>query len=291
MPKLNEKAILINVNLKKWGGTKVDKSLSEQIGANHNVDENQFSVTKKLTNNEWLKKIKKIDGQIRTDCIYSGAGYTGHCFAWDNQGTFMLPIDAKELFEKKFASYRDKRDVAVKNFIKEYPSIVEDAKADLGSTYKDSDFPCETTIEEYFACEVIKKPIPSTDDIRVNLSAEEIKELKDNAKASEDAKMLEITDSVVEKIQGVLGHFSEKIKSGEVFRDSTLNKVKALCETLPSLNVASDPKIHDAHQKLMDIFAGNNISPESLREDKDKAKDVADKSDAIISDLDGWLND
>ena len=73
--KLNEKAILIKVELKKWGGTKVDKGLSKEIADKHDVDSKHFSVSKKLTNSKNLKEIKKIDGLIRTDCIYSGAGY------------------------------------------------------------------------------------------------------------------------------------------------------------------------------------------------------------------------
>ena len=40
--KLNEKAILIKVELKKWGGTKVDKGLSKEIADKHDVDSKHF---------------------------------------------------------------------------------------------------------------------------------------------------------------------------------------------------------------------------------------------------------
>jgi ABC-type transporter Mla subunit MlaD len=125
----------------------------------------------------------------------------------------------------------------------------------------------------------------------VNLSKDEIDELKSNAKQEHDAKLSEITGAVVDKVQGVLGHFSEKIKSGETFRDSTIDKVIDLCDVLPSLNVAGDTKIHNAHQELMDIFVGNNIDADTLRKDKDKANEIATKTDAVLDDLGGWLND
>ena len=225
MGKLNEKAMLVKVELKKWGGTKTDKSLAEEISDNHSTDSSLYSVSKKLTKNATLKAIKKIDGLIRTDCIYSGAGYRGFCHAWDNNGNYLLPIDAKDRFEKRFAEYRDEREALVKQFLSEYPDIIDDARVQFGSTFNESDFPHPNEIEDCFSCEVIKNPVPSTDDIRVNLSSDEIEELKANGKAQEDAKIKEITGSVIDKVNGVLGHFSEKIKAGETFRDSTLDKV------------------------------------------------------------------
>jgi|TARA_R100000935_G_C2827875_1_gene163347 hypothetical protein len=290
MGKLNEKAMLVKVELKKWGGTKTDKSLAEEISDNHSTDSSLYSVSKKLTKNATLKAIKKIDGLIRTDCIYSGAGYRGFCHAWDNNGNYLLPIDAKDKFEKRFAEYRDDREKLVKQFLSEYPNIIDDARVEFGSTFNESDFPHPNEIEDCFSCEVIKNPVPSTDDIRVNLSKDEIDELKANGKAQEDAKIKEITGSVIDKVNGVLGHFSEKIKAGETFRDSTLDKVIDLCDVLPALNIDGDAKIHQAHQSLMDVFHNTDIDAKTLREDKDKATEVADASDKILEELSGWVD-
>jgi|TARA_R110001583_G_scaffold644_2_gene5793 hypothetical protein len=290
MGKLNEKAMLVKVELKKWGGTKTDKSLAEEISDNHSTDSSLYSVSKKLTKNATLKAIKKIDGLIRTDCIYSGAGYRGFCHAWDNNGNYLLPIDAKDKFEKRFAEYRDDREKLVKQFLSEYPNIIDDARVEFGSTFNESDFPHPNEIEDCFSCEVIKNPVPSTDDIRVNLSKDEIDELKANGKAQEDAKIKEITGSVIDKVNGVLGHFSEKIKAGETFRDSTLDKVIDLCDVLPALNIDGDAKIHQAHQSLMDVFHNTDVDAKTLREDKDKAKEVADASDKILEELSGWVD-
>jgi len=290
MGKLNEKAMLVKVELKKWGGTKTDKSLAEEISDNHSTDSSLYSVSKKLTKNATLKAIKKIDGLIRTDCIYSGAGYRGFCHAWDNNGNYLLPIDAKDKFEKRFAEYRDDREKLVKQFLSEYPNIIDDARVQFGSTFNESDFPHPNEIEDCFSCEVIKNPVPSTDDIRVNLSKDEIDELKANGKAQEDAKIKEITGSVIDKVNGVLGHFSEKIKAGETFRDSTLDKVIDLCDVLPALNIDGDAKIHQAHQSLMDVFHNTDIDAKTLREDKDKATEVADASDKILEELSGWVD-
>tara|TARA_R100001377_G_scaffold70854_1_gene46369 strand:- start:128 stop:1003 length:876 start_codon:yes stop_codon:yes gene_type:complete len=287
---LNEKAMLIKVELKKWGGTKTDKSLSEKIGNDSNTDASLYSVSKKLTKSKTLKEIKKIDGQIRTDCIYSGAGYRGFCHAWDNNGNYLLPIDAKDRFEKRFSEYRDDREKLVKQFVSEYPEIIKSAEHEFGANFDSNDFPHETEIGEYFSCEVIKNVVPSTDDIRINLSKDEIDELKQNAKKQEEDRVEKITKDVTDKINGVLGHFSEKIKAGETFRDSTLDKVMELCEVIPALNIGGDSKIHKAHQGLMDIFTGKNIDAQSLRDDKDKAKELADKSDEIIEGLEGWLD-
>jgi hypothetical protein len=282
--------MLVKVELKKWGGTKTDKSLAEEISDNHSTDSSLYSVSKKLTKNATLKAIKKIDGLIRTDCIYSGAGYRGFCHAWDNNGNYLLPIDAKDKFEKRFAEYRDDREKLVKQFLSEYPNIIDDARVEFGSTFNESDFPHPNEIEDCFSCEVIKNPVPSTDDIRVNLSKDEIDELKANGKAQEDAKIKEITGSVIDKVNGVLGHFSEKIKAGETFRDSTLDKVIDLCDVLPALNIDGDAKIHQAHQSLMDVFHNTDIDAKTLREDKDKATEVADASDKILEELSGWVD-
>ena len=41
----------------------------------------------------------------------------------------------------------------------------------------------------------------------------------------------------------------------------------------------------------MDIFVGNDVNADTLREDKDKANEIASKTDEILDDLGGWLND
>ena len=259
MALLQDKALLIELNLKKWSGVKSDKNLSRELATNHSVDETRLTVNKKLTNSQSLKEIKKIDGLIRTDCIYSGAGYSGFCLSWDNQGTYLLPIELKDRFEKRI---------------------------NLGTTFSPDDFPVRDEIEGLFQFDIIKKPIPSSDDIRVNLPADEIAELKANAKASEDAKLEKITGSVVDKVRGVLTHFADKVDNGETFRDKTVEKLVELCNVLPALNLSGDSQITSVHQKCMDSFYGKGITADKVRDDKELAKELSNTAKDIVSNLD-----
>ena len=286
MALLQDKALLIEVNLKKWSGVKSDKTLRNELATNHSVDETRLTVNKKLTDSESLKTIKKIDGLIRTDCIYSGAGYSGFCLAWDNQGTYLLPIELKDRFEKRVQSYQHDREKAVKQFIKEYDSMIAGAKKDLGTAFNPDDFPSKDEMEGLFQFDIIKKPIPSNDDIRINLPADEIAELKANAKASEDAKIQQITGAVVDKVKGVLTHFADKVDAGETFRDKTVDKLVELCNVLPALNVSGDSQITAAHQKCMDSFHGKGITADKVRDDEDLAEELSSAAKDIVSDLD-----
>jgi hypothetical protein len=286
MAQLRDKALLIELNLKKWSGVKTDKSLRDELADNHSIDETRLTVNKKLTNSPILKEIKKIDGKIRTDVIYSGAGYSGYCLAWDNQGTYLLPIELKDRFEKDFTGYQNDREKLVKDFVKQYDSIVAEAKTDLGTAFNLSDFPDRDEIEGLFECSIYKKPIPSSDDIRVNLPANEIAELKANAKAEEDAKVEKITGAVVDKVKGVCKHFADKIDSGETFRDKTVEKLIELCEVLPALNINGDASIQAVHQKAMDTFYSRDLTADKVRDDKELAKELSDTAKDIVSDLD-----
>ena len=286
MAQLRDKALLIELHLKKWSGVKTDKSLRDELANNHSIDETRISVNKKLTNSPILKQIKKIDGKIRTECIYSGAGYSGYCLAWDNQGTYLLPIELKDKFERDFVGWQNEREKLVKDFVKQYDNIIAEAKTDLGTTFNIDDFPSRDEIEDLFECSILKKPIPSSNDIRVNLPASEIAELKANAKAEEDAKMQKITGAVVDKVQGVCKHFADKIDSGETFRDKTVDKLIELCEVLPALNINGDANIQAVHQKAMNTFHGKDITADKVRDDEDLAKELSDTAKEIVSDLD-----
>ena len=57
MALLQDKALLIEVNLKKWSGVKSDKTLRNELATNHSVDETRLTVNKKLTDSESLKAI------------------------------------------------------------------------------------------------------------------------------------------------------------------------------------------------------------------------------------------
>ena len=40
----------------------------------------------------------------------------------------------------------------------------------------------------------------------------------------------------------------------------------------------------------MDVFHNTDVDAKTLREDKDKAKEVADASDKILEELSGWVD-
>lgn len=297
---LNEKAVLVSLNLKKWNPRKVDHALRDSVASSYGVDSKVLSTSKKLValNEEVFKRIETLDGKIRNQVFYSvGQGCTGFCVPYDYKGLHLLPSELMKEFTERFAELKDKRERLVKQVIDSWDEILEGAQKELKGLYEPSDYPSKEEIASRYECSWSQHHLPDeayvgkndyqVEDPRHGVSSSDVSEVESRTKSTVELA----TETATNNVNVLLTHLTDCLKNDKTFRDSSFDKVKNAIETFGAWNFNNNPDLSDASDILVDAL-GKIDGADDLRKDSSKVDDFVDASDKaseILNKLDGVI--
>ena len=281
MAKLNESALLVQLNVSQWTARKLDRKATDQVALANNTGNHAGRYNKSLLPmNEYLDNVKKKTTLIRQE-------YYDNTLPWGIDGTMILPSANYLNFMSKFRQYKSEWVELVDKFILAYPQLQLNAQRYLGSLYNANDYPSVNNISSKFSMEMTVLPVPS-DDFRVGIDEQELAEIQQQVEVrvqqSTQVAMQEAWKRLYDKVK----HMAEKLSDTKgVFRDTMIDNIKDICDVLKRLNVTNDQNLEDIRQQVEDTLANNN--PESLRLDLDlrqrkssEAKDIMNKMGAFM---------
>lgn len=278
---LHEKAILVTLHRSMWGASKQDKEAEKEVADNRNANEDFFRVTKSLIdkndkNSVYSQIVKKI-GEI------SNFHYK-HTYPWSDNNQRILPThedtfypymngieklinEANELFEK-FAN-------------EEYTSAVNDAKKQLGTAFKASDYPSAVAIRGKFDVRFLTEPLPEKQDFRVNLNNDEISRLIKNSKSAYEYHVKQMVSGVWNRCYVAIKRLVDNLKSGSnKFHNATVDNIIELANVLPALNMTDDPKLATLAEDLKRDLT--TFSAEYLKKDEHVRAFIGKKAEVIL---------
>jgi len=276
MEKHGEKFLLVTLKLRAWSGRKFDRSETDDLGNRRNT--HAARVNKQLPGDKWLSQLTTHDSLIRRE-------FYRLTLATDVTSVRLLPEQARERFETSVHDLLAQRQDIVSNMIETYPGEIESAPLRLGDMFDIADFPTQAALREKYGASVGYLPAPASWKMGVGNGKV--------AKAADDARtqMLEtahndawerITDNLenlIEKIEGYLPAGNGKKAEG-VFRDSLIENISTMTDTLRTLNVFGDPALDSAIHDMETRIA--SMDPALLREDAIKRTYVTDLAREII---------
>src|SRR5690606_29989873 len=131
-----------------------------------------------------------------------------------------------------------KAEAEERKFFKDYPGWIEEAQRIHGKLFDRSQFPTVDEVKGKFGIHVNVIPIPSVEDWRIQLDAEQVKELKRAALEQFEAINKEGLAELYERIHKVLEHANEKLSDAEAtFRNSTIENLKEITKAIAKLNI------------------------------------------------------
>jgi len=297
---LNEKAVLVSLNLKKWNPRKVDHALRDSVASNYGVDSKVLSTSKKLValNEEVFKRIETLDGKIRNKVFYSvGQGCTGFCVPYDYKGLHLLPSELMKEFTEAFAELKDQREREVGRVVDSWKEILEGAQKELKGLYEPSDYPSKEEIASRYECSWSQHHLPDeayvgkndyqVEDPRHGVSSSDVLEVESRTKSTVELA----TETATNNVNVLLTHLTDCLKNDKTFRDSSFDKVKNAIETFGAWNFNNNPDLSDASDILVDAL-GKIDGADDLRKDSSKVDDFVDASDKaseILNKLDGVI--
>jgi len=277
---LNDRALLVTLNIGGWVGRKLDKKVTQDVARNNGVSTSAGRYNKSLLPScDLLDNIHSKAGLVRTD-------FYGNTLPWGIEGTFILPTSNYLPFTRKFR--QDKADYfsLVDDFADQYPALKAKAQHDLGPMYCEADYPAEDTIRDKFYMDIKFFPVPSA-DFRVQIASDELMRIRldveQQVKDAQAVAMKDLWNRVYTKVE----HIAQKLADPKaIFRDSMIDNAKDLCELLPRLNFADDPRLEALRLEIEGKLIKNpeilRLHPEIRRDTAADAKAIMDKMSAIM---------
>lgn len=277
---LNDRALLVQLNVSQWTARKHDKGASREVTTAHGASSAAGRFNKSLLPmSDLLDNIHKKTTHIRTK-------YYDNTLPWGLDGTMMLPTTNYLSFMSEFRKERGEWNSLVQDFIDNYDSLKLDAQRILGSLYNAADYPPVLELRHKFHMDIAVFPVPSS-DFRVAIGSEELSRIQQDVerrvKEAGQTALKDVWSRLYERVK----HMAEKLADPKaIFRDSMLENTREICALLPRLNFSDDPNLEAMRQQ---VEASLIKHPEALRNDPDLRRDTAAEAKAIMDKMGAFM--
>lgn len=270
---LNDRALLVQLNISQWTARKYDKKATRQVADANNTTMDAGRYNKALLPmNDLLDNVHKKTTHIRQK-------FYDNTLPWGIEGTMMLPTANYLNFMSDFRKEKGEWETLVGSFVHNYDQLRLDAQRILGNLYDSTDYPSSVDIAHKFRMDMAIFPVPST-DFRVSIGSEELSRIQQDVERRVQQAQSTAMQEVWTRLYDRVKHMAEKLADPKaIFRDSMIENAREICALLPRLNFADDPQLETMRQQ---VEASLLKHPDALRNDPDLRRDTAAEAKKIM---------
>jgi hypothetical protein len=277
---ISSSAVLVELNISVWPASKIDREITDKVNSDAGAVRGASQTKKNLFAGTSLRKdIEKFAAKVR---LY----HNQHTLPWADKGERMLPTSLFMDYKTTMSNYENTFNMMCDNFFIEYPHLVADAPTALQGLYKAEDYPDIGEVKQKFGFRRAVKPVPESGDFRLDVPAEDLRELVQEFSVQQEQKLADAMREPWERLHRMLAGMSEKLTDIEGddakkrYHDTLLTNPIELCGLLTKLNVTNDPKLEEARRQLELTMLGANI--EAIKEDAGARSELKSKVDNIL---------
>lgn len=270
---LNDRALLVQLNVSQWSARKYDRRTSVEVARNHGTTLDAGRYNKSLLPMaDLLDNIHKKTNAIRTK-------YYANTLPWGLDGTMMLPTTNYLAFMADFRKERSDWQSLVQLFVDNYEDLRDNARRVLGSLYDPTDYPAKFEVAAKFNIDLAVFPVPSS-DFRVSIASAELTRIQQDVERRVQESQQKAMTDLWQRIHERVKHMAEKLADPKaIFRDTLVENIQEQCAMLTRLNFAEDPNLEAMRQEVESKLIHH---PDALRNDPDLRRDTAAEAKAIM---------
>jgi hypothetical protein len=289
MTTVTEKAMLASQSIKRWGASKHDKEITAQVAIDNAMAAEWGRYSKRLVAKESLEKISEIATRARHH-------HYENTLPWLDDGARILPsanyfdyMQAQNEFKRSFED-------AVSDFISVYPSLIANAKAQLGAAFKSDDYPGANEIAGKFGMTIGIIPLPDGSDFRVKLGEAEEERIREAIEARTNEAVDNAMTSLWQGIHDHVSHMAERLraydptakgKDAGLFRDSLVTNLRELVTVLPKMNITGSNSLETFRDRIEQELC--QFDAPALRDDAKLRDATAAKAEAILAEVSDFI--
>lgn len=284
---LHSSCYVVSVEVSTWGGTKQDRSVSNEVTVMKKASAEAGKFTKMLmagdSTHKTLVNYRQTVYNWVQRCTYDWAGKSR-----------LLPMMELPKFEREFKQHLAQFEALKAKFAAEYNGIVANMAFEQGDLFNRTDYPDLQTILNKFSMRLMVTDVPKG-DFRNAVSQELAEDLHNHYQKQAESIMKAAMDkaakrliTLAERVAHSCAEPKEEIdEDGTVKKtrrpkivDSTFEQAREMCAILRDFNLTNDPEIEEARAKLESALHG--VTTEDLRERATTRKAVKDEVDDLI---------
>jgi len=282
---LATKAMIIDVSLGMWEGFKLDKTVSERVNSEARAKAGTVRATKRIVPAEIFKSLITARNAIK-------ALVEAHTLPWKDNGERILMRNMFTRFVEQYGTLEKNFVAAADEFCDRlYPAARERAAFNdtgMGALFNPDDYPAPDTLRHKFYVTLRYEPIPEAADFRVQLDEAHVDAIKKQMEETMNERLGVAMKDVWLRLITVIQHYADKMADTKaIFRDSTVNNMIELVDTLPGLNIMGDPNLKAIRRRLAETLY--QVDPDTLRKDDTARAQAAADAQAILEDMKGFL--
>ena len=261
---IQERAMLAAVHISIWTAVKHDRGVSRDV-----AERNGAPMSAGRYNKQLLRGANKLD-ELRTLAGQVRQYFYKITLPWTDEGYRLLPANLYFDLTARMREFEASFEQGVEAFLTVYPQYIEQVRPELNGLFREEDYPKAEKLRRKFGVKLEVLPIPTGNDFRVQMSAEEqarvAREIDSNVRQS----LVRGTEDLWSRLRDVVSHMVDRLNEPESrFHATLVTNIFDLVELLPKLNVTGDPELNrfaeEARQKLCTYTAHDLKKHELLR--------------------------
>lgn len=281
---LSARAMLVDLTIKQWSGTKAEKRIVADAAATYGANAGMLSASKRLMTAPAFVR-------IREHCTAVYAEHRRRTLPWFDSGARILSAVGYFDYTEYMRLAALEFDSLVDAFCGDYPRLVADAQAQysgLGALAHAGDWPDVGRLRGMYSLGYSVMPFPDSRDLRLDIGDAELARLAQSVDAMVSARVAGAHADIAARIGDVVGHMAESLRGytggrAGAFRDSLTGNVRALADILPTLNITDDPDLASVISDIRSRLCAPEITADALRDSDVLRERVAQDADAILS--------
>lgn len=287
---LNERAMLVNLEIRRWSQHTTDQEVSNEVAVAHNADGSMGRYRKRLLPKNALLTYTGVVNSLRREHYFL-------TLPWSDEGYRILSSTGYFEYQKRINGLIFEGKAALEEFWPKYEQFKAEMKASLNGLYKEEDYPPVDELKAKFGVDIKIKPMPTNkDDFRVKLPAATVKKIQQSIE--DDAK--QVVENAIKDVYGrlhsVIEHAAERLKAYKVteqdkiegrFRDSLVTNIVELLDVIPALNITDDAELNKFAATIRKDIAAHPA--QVLRDDEAVRNAVVSKADAILAKMKAFV--
>jgi len=287
---VREAAMLVDVSLSMWEAAQNDRTLMEGVKKAHGARGDVGKVIKYLMSgaDSSLKQVRNSFKAVREHHKSLTLPWITDPHATRVEGPRLLPhlLNARymtEIAAKQREAFADRDE-----FIHQYPSLVEQAKANLGTMVTDASYPSAEEVKKLFRISVDFQPVPvgsqfaGLDEHMLERLSKSLAKKHIHAAQAAEAEMWQ-------RVRARVEHMIERLTlddgetEAKTFKAATIENVRDLITLLPGWNVTGNEHAAEIAHDLEHMLDG--LDATDLRKNKKLRDDTAKESRRVIDKL------
>ena len=235
---ITERAMLAAVHISIWTAVKHDRKISHDVATQHGAPVSAGRYNKQLLRGAGrLDDLRTLAGQIRQH-------FYKITLPWSDEGYRLLPAHFYFDLTAQMREFERTFSKQVDAFLDVYPNYIEQVRPELNGLFREEDYPSAEKLRAKFGLKLEVLPIPSGEDFRVTMSAEEQARIAHEIDANVRQSLQKGTEDLWSRLKGVVSHMADRLNEPESrFHASLVTNVFDLVDLLPQLNVGQDHEL------------------------------------------------